>query len=374
MDRCADTAVSIIVPIYNVQEYLRQCLDSAIGQSLQSIEIVCVNDGSTDSSQDIVDEYASHDPRIVVVEKENGGPSSARNAGMDIACGKYILFLDADDFIDIELCARTYEKAEASDTDLVFYNAVLFSNGRKLSRNFFVYPDIDGIFCPCDYPLVMTQVSPCNRLYRADLMKNLRFKEGILYEDQPFSAEVNIVARRAVIIDYPLYFYRKENPVSITTSLSTSMGIFDSFDYLKQVLKLYDKKELYDSVYSAEELVNYKNRFHLLPINQRSAFFEKARKRLSNVDWPNLLANCKEYDAKYWPWSLSDKYFTVCLRRTGYWAYALIWLKNDWRQLKDIIFNLPIVGKLFEWVWAICCLPLLYEKMIERQYFGDDSD
>ena len=93
------TAISVIIPVYNVENYLRECLDSVINQSLDNIEIICVNDGSTDKSRDILSEYKNKDKRISILDKENGGLSSARNAGLKAAVGKYVFFLDSDDCI-----------------------------------------------------------------------------------------------------------------------------------------------------------------------------------------------------------------------------------------------------------------------------------
>lgn len=353
MDKILSPKISIIIPVYNIQKYLRECLDSAIGQTFCDIEIICVNDGSTDDSQNIIDEYAERDSRIVKVEKFNGGLSSARNAGMDVARGKYILFFDSDDIVDSELCARTFEKAEVLNADLVFFNAIHFTCGCISSKCFFNYPDVEGIFCPRNFPLVLMQVSAWNRLYRRELVKNVRFIDGLYFEDQPFSAEVNIIAERAAIIDQSLYYYRKDNQSCITMNPQTSMGIFSSFDALKQVLDKYDKKdELYNSVYATVELVNYKNRFTLLPAQYCFAFFANARKHLSDANWYLLLSNCQEYDAKYWPWSRSDNYFVGCLRYAGFWAYAPKLVIDNWRNIKYIIFSLPIFGRIFEWFYA----------------------
>ena len=123
--------VSIIIPIYNVEQYIEECLLSAMRQTLKEIEIICVNDGSTDDSMGIVRKYAREDPRIRIVEKENGGLSSARNAGMDAAKGEYILFLDSDDWILPETLEEIYDSAVKNDLDNVYFNAAVFSTVRK---------------------------------------------------------------------------------------------------------------------------------------------------------------------------------------------------------------------------------------------------
>jgi glycosyltransferase involved in cell wall biosynthesis len=101
--------VSIVIPVYNVEKYLRQCLDSVVNQTLKDIEIICVNDGSTDNSLQILEEYANKDDRIKIINKDNGGLSSARNAGLEIATGVYIGFVDSDDYIEIETYNEAYK-------------------------------------------------------------------------------------------------------------------------------------------------------------------------------------------------------------------------------------------------------------------------
>ena len=110
--------VSIIVPVYNVEKYLRQCLDSLINQTLQEIEIICVDDGSTDNSSNILSDYAQKDSRIIVHRQENQGLANARNAGLKLANGEYIGFLDSDDFVDIDFFEKLYQAASSDNADI----------------------------------------------------------------------------------------------------------------------------------------------------------------------------------------------------------------------------------------------------------------
>ena len=115
--------ISILVPVYNVSKYLRQCLDSLVNQTIKDIEIICVDDGSTDSSHEILEEYAAADSRIVIVTKANGGLPSARNAGLDVAKGKYVGFVDGDDYVDTDMYRKMYNAAVANDADIVVCGA-----------------------------------------------------------------------------------------------------------------------------------------------------------------------------------------------------------------------------------------------------------
>ena len=114
--------VSVIIPVYNVEEYLRQCLDSVREQTLSDIEIICVNDSSTDGSLSILEEYAKKDPRIQVVTQPNGGAGAARNKGLSMAAGKYLSFLDSDDFFEPDMLELAYKKAEEDKADFVVFD------------------------------------------------------------------------------------------------------------------------------------------------------------------------------------------------------------------------------------------------------------
>ena len=110
--------ISVVVPVYNVEKYLKQCLDSILVQTFSNIEIICVNDGSTDNSRKILEEYKKRDFRIKIVDKKNGGLSSARNAGMKVATGEFYSFIDSDDWIDKTMLEKLYENITALNTDI----------------------------------------------------------------------------------------------------------------------------------------------------------------------------------------------------------------------------------------------------------------
>lgn len=126
--------VSIIVPVYNNVKTLNRCIDSIINQSLKEIEVILVDDGSTDSSGAICDQYKLKDERIVVIHKSNGGPNSARNAGLKIVKGQYIGFVDSDDYISLNMYEKLYNSAEENNTEVVICDMVEFNDEKKLNR------------------------------------------------------------------------------------------------------------------------------------------------------------------------------------------------------------------------------------------------
>ena len=140
--------ISVIIPVYNVEKYLRECLDSVADQSLKDIEIICVNDGSTDSSRDILLEFKEKDSRFIVLDKQNGGLSSARNAGFAAAKGTYILFLDSDDILKgVSALEKLYERAEKDRLDDLFYDADVFFENESIkldNKNYINYYAINN--------------------------------------------------------------------------------------------------------------------------------------------------------------------------------------------------------------------------------------
>lgn len=215
--------ISILVPVYNVSQYLRQCLDSLVNQTLNDIEIICVNDGSTDDSASILMEYAKTDRRIVIVNKENGGLPSARNAGLDIAKGKYVGFVDADDYVDKDMYRKLYYTAKQYDSDIVVCGAHPFPNEEMapqwlkttLSPRDITYKAncIEAIFTECGAKPFLWR-----DLIRKDLIDQNHFRldeDIVVGEDQAFQFKVFPVARRVTFVSDKLYYYRYSRPESI---------------------------------------------------------------------------------------------------------------------------------------------------------------
>lgn len=217
--------VSIIAPIYKVESYLRQCLDSIVSQTYTNLEIILVDDGSPDGCPQICDEYAAKDKRIVVIHKENGGLSDARNAGLDICKGEYIYFIDSDDIIpshciDILLKIITQEKADiASSSYQEFSDAE--SNLVKSNQNY-SYITINGsealiLLCRDNTPGFM---SSCMKIYKRNCFDGIRFPLGKLYEDAHTNYKIYHTCKKICYTNTPLYYYRlhKESIMANTKS------------------------------------------------------------------------------------------------------------------------------------------------------------
>lgn len=196
--------ISIIVPVYNVEKYLRRCLDSIRAQTFTDWECICVDDGSPDGSGAILDGYAAEDGRFVVVHKENGGVSSARNAGLDAAHGEWITFVDADDWVESSLYETTLRLAKENDADLVQWNAEQFSDVKIVRKG---KDKTEGMF---NFILDHTYFSPsmCDKVFKKTLSQGLRFPEGIaLSEDRLFALQVYLACKNCFYINKIFYHY-----------------------------------------------------------------------------------------------------------------------------------------------------------------------
>ena len=207
--------VSIIVPIYNVEPYLKKCIDSIINQTLTNIEIILVNDGSTDNCGKIIDEYAKMDNRVIAIHKENGGQASARNMGLEISRGKYIGFVDSDDWIDSNMYEIMYKSIEGSKSDICVCGRKTYSSNEKLSYKLDIIDEtIDFRYYKVDEYVSKRlfyehTVSSCNKLYKKKIIEknNIRFKD-VSYvgsEDTLFNYSILCCARSIRCIDKVYY-------------------------------------------------------------------------------------------------------------------------------------------------------------------------
>ena len=224
--------VSVIISIYNTEKYLRQCLDSVVNQTLREIEIICVNDGSTDNSLDILNEYAAKDKRIKVICKENEGlgAASARNLGLTHVSGKYISILDSDDFFELDMLEKMAGRAEETDADIVVCGGMEYDdrNGKRKKAPFILntnYVPEKTVFSYKDCPNSIYQLSAgmsWNKLYkRAFLNKhNLRFQRIKFTDDAYFTFAHMALAEKIAVVDELLTYYRINAGSSQTDGLS----------------------------------------------------------------------------------------------------------------------------------------------------------
>ena len=264
--------VSVVIPVYNVEEYLRRCVDSVLAQTLSDLEIILVDDGSPDQSPAICDEYAQADARIRVIHKTNGGLASARNAGMRIAQGEYLFFLDSDDWLEPDGLAKLCDVAGTYRVDFVRYRAIrtgwpgLEENApcrveevRELSEGLY---DEARIICEVYPRLLATRqltmgaiVSAWGSLYDRAFLRahELWFDEDIRFsEDLIFSAKVVRAAKRFYFVDAPGVYHYFYNPKSISKSFRA--GRWDS---CKQIIALCEAAFAQDPGYDFSDQLLY---------------------------------------------------------------------------------------------------------------------
>jgi glycosyltransferase involved in cell wall biosynthesis len=234
MDNCNHINLSIIIPVYNVEKYLPVCIDSLLHQGDLCIEIIMVNDGSTDRSGVIAEEYAEKDNRIKVIHQENGGASSARNAGLDLAHGEYIAFFDSDDWVKEGSLPVLYHKAIKHHADVIMGNIWLCYQDGSMDRPFKPVPEelLSNTLTGKEgfIQLVKTRFylpTPCRYICRRNYLQKIRarFEEGIMHEDELWCPIVLYQAQKMVISDVEFYYYRQsEESVMHTTRMFRRLG------------------------------------------------------------------------------------------------------------------------------------------------------
>lgn len=231
--------ISIIVPVYNTEKFLEKCLNSLINQTLKDIEIICINDGSTDNSLQILKKFANKDKRIQIINQTNSGPSIARNIGIKKAKGEYIGFVDSDDWVDSNFFEQLYVKVKKNNADIGVAGIKRVRSYKwkyhiKLDKEK-VINEINEKFQICDVP---DKCYPVNKIYKlAELQKlNINFEPNVYFEDRLFTAQVLINLKTLVTVPNTYYNYWT-NPNSIVKTKS--------------------KKKSEDSKYTKEKLMKY---------------------------------------------------------------------------------------------------------------------
>lgn len=239
----ASVKVSVVIPIFNTERYLGECLDSVLGQSLEDIEVLCVDDGSTDRSPEILRDYARRDPRVVVMSHGGRGPGSARNTAIEAASGEYIACVDSDDYIHVDMLAEMYGAAKLDGTDVVICMLDKFSDTaaneqyapctydknipHELDGVAFSWRDLENVF--------RLRFASCNKIYNRDFLtqKKIRYSEGIFFEDLVFTYRSLLEAESLRFVRKPLYFNRRARAEA--TTFVQSDRVFDALTAMQQL-------------------------------------------------------------------------------------------------------------------------------------------
>jgi len=239
--------ISVIVPVYNTAQYLSKCLDSILNQTLKDIEIIIVNDGSKDNSQEIIDDYTKKDHRIKSILKENGGLSDARNVGIDGATGDYIAFVDSDDYIDIMMLEKMYVLSQKHSSEIVMCDLVKVDENGKQFRDLPQSPQLPEKIVLKDDFTIFGEIScfACNKIFKKSLFKRHRFMKGIHFEDIELIPKLILDSTIISKINEPFYKYF-ERQDSITKT-HTNKGL-DMFLAINNVSNYFRKSEYFENL------------------------------------------------------------------------------------------------------------------------------
>lgn len=270
--------LSIIVPVYNVEKYLAQCLDSLVGQTVEDYEIIVVNDGSPDNSQRIIDDYAARYPGLVVpMMKENGGLSSARNLGMTVAKGEFIGFVDSDDWVDETMYERMLEAIERENADITYCDMDDYYDDGTV-----VYHDVTHF----TDPLTVT-CSACNKLFRRSLIGDAQFPVGLWYEDLSFVTKLLFKTDRIAVV-HEAFYHCHCRAGSIMNSVASRKNL--------DIITVIDDLEKTAQQFGKEDKIEYLVLSHILLTGiNRVAAGEKS------ADRTELIKTMREYAQKKLP-------------------------------------------------------------------------
>lgn len=326
---------SIIVPVYNVEKFLSECIASILIQTLKDFEVICVNDGSTDKSLYILKEYANKDSRFKIISQENQGPGIARNKAIDIAQGDYIVFIDPDDFIEPKMLEILNDRFSTTNVDIVQFNYITcqengeycgVENYQKRLKKIYGYSIKNNqIFNWSEIKRKNLQaMSLCvwDKAYKTDFIKRnrIRFAPNKHGEDHIFSISANLLANKILYVEQSFYHYRTRLGSQVNKVSSDNLCIFDNIELLKQFLltnNLYEEYKVsfekympavlswHYSVVPAENKESYINKCRvILKPKEYKVFFNKIKNKFSLLENIFSVKNFKIHGVKI-------KYLTI---------------------------------------------------------------
>ncbi|MDE5699609.1 MAG: glycosyltransferase [Lachnospiraceae bacterium] len=317
--------VSVIIPTYNVEPYLEECMESVTRQTLKEIEIICINDGSTDGSLQILQEYAKKDSRIILIDKKNEGYGIGVNQGIDMATGKYIGIVEPDDYIALNMYEDLYHIAETNDLDFVkadFYRFTRKENGNmKMIYNHLSKreDDYNIVFSPRNNPKAINYImNTWSGIYKRSFLNEYEIRHnttpGASYQDNGFWFQTFIYGKRAMIINKPYYRNRRDN---ITSSVHNSDKVYAmniEYDYIRGILTRDEAVwEKFKAMYWRKKYHNYTGTLHRIDVQYKKEYiqqfcmdFKRGLEKdeldkdvFTELEWSNIQFIVKDPDGYY---------------------------------------------------------------------------
>lgn len=274
----ATECITVVIPVYNVEQYLKESIESVISQTYRNLEIILIDDGSTDNSGSICDYFANQDCRIKVIHKENGGLSEARNTAIQIAKGKYITFVDSDDVISRNMIDYLWRAIKSNEGDISICNFSCFREDLPVFYNKEEYIEPEHLTGVAGIELMFYQiysdVSASYKLYSTVLFSNIKYPKGLIFEDLATTYRLFLIANKVSYINIPLYYYRQRKG-------SIRHSRFKKIDMCSL-----------DIVHDIEKNLKYSNTFDIL----KKSFYARSLSVSFQVLMKDIPKNCVEYE------------------------------------------------------------------------------
>ncbi|MDY3918010.1 MAG: glycosyltransferase [Candidatus Limivivens sp.] len=287
--------VSIIVPTYNVAQYLDQCMTSLINQTLKDIEMICINDGSTDNSLEILKRYAASDSRIKIIDKENGGYGIGMNIGLDHCTGEYVGIVEPDDYVKLNMYEDLYNLAKQHDVDIIkadFYRFVHDKNEKQVDIYNALYGDqgiYNRVIDPAEEPIVFKCImNTWSGIYKRSFLleHGIRHHEtpGASFQDNGFWFKTFCYAKRIYFVNKPYYMNRRDNPNSSVHNPAKVYCMNDEYAYIHDFLDEHPEfKERYIGMYSFKRFHNYVASYYRIGDEFKEEYLERFQKEFQEA-------------------------------------------------------------------------------------------
>ncbi len=325
--------ISIIIPVYNTGKYLKQCLDSILCQSFKKFEIICVNDGSKDNSLEILNSYKEKDNRIVVISKENEGQGIARNKGLELARGKYIIFADSDDWFEQGALQKLYDKMEKDDSDVVFFcvNTYRQKTGSKTQYPYalkYIRGFDDKVFSPTDVKDCLFYIPAFPfKIYKKSFLDKIGYHYGKnkFWEDHlPHFSALSQSSRMSILNDY-IYNYRLHEASATANAAKYADIIFENFLECEKELRNFDNWQVFKAYFAARKIKVALNYYEKFTAQDKKIWYKNMRKLFCYIK-KNYINDLKiiEFDLRIFNKICTMPYNLYCFYANAVKTYKVI--------------------------------------------------
>ena len=278
--------ISVVIPVHNTEMYLKECLDSVLNQTMSEIQVVCIDDGSTDSSPMILSEYAKRDARITIITQEHQGPGSARNTAFPFLEGKYTHYVDSDDWVDIRYYEYSCHEAETSDAEIIVTGCHIVNEDWSV-QHILPEPTVRTTWND-KAALLLNTTAAWYKIFRTDFLRanNLRFCDGIRpNNDLVHHWKAVILASKIQLLHQPLYYYRIREGSCQTTGGEGHLKVVDTIEEIRKFLVRYDFYKNCSSCLTCFKLTELFEKYEKLRPEFKTQMKERILASLRNEDW-----------------------------------------------------------------------------------------